>query len=418
MRFRIRSAALLVLAALGFPGCGPEPRRLSLPPERILLVVIDTLRRDHVAAYGASTRTPHLDALAERGQVFENAFSSFHQTTMSMAALFTGRTPSLDRGVGRERVDYTGRSWCGMLRFGGSEDPGDCIPESLPTLAGRLREAGYWTLGIASNLLLHRPGGYERGFDLWFEMSDPAPTAPETNLALRRALRERLHDKLFLYVHYMDVHDYARRDHAYASSVEVADQGVGQLLDILDREGLLDGTLVVVTSDHGERLAEQNFVEGVEGHNGNPSFDSLLKVPLIVSPPVFDDPDAVVRTDDLHRMILQVAGAEPGPAPDLAPGEVFLSELQYQTYRKGRWKSYRDRRTGQVHLVDLEADPGETRDVASRQPDVVATHEQRIDELAARLGTDAPAMELSQGDRERLDALGYIRMRRLGDGPR
>ena len=63
-------------------------------PERIILIVADTLRRDHLSPYGSELETPAVARLARRGQVFTNAVSSFHQTTMSMAALFTGRTPS------------------------------------------------------------------------------------------------------------------------------------------------------------------------------------------------------------------------------------------------------------------------------------------------------------------------------------
>jgi arylsulfatase A-like enzyme len=406
--------AAAALVALLVPSCGPGAREIAQPPERIVLIVIDTLRRDHLSAYGSRTSTPHIDELASEGQLFTNAFSSFHQTTMSMASLFTGRAPSLDRGAARERLELTGRTWCGMLRFAEEGGEDDCIPESLSTLAGQLGNAGYWTVGIVSNLLLYRPGGYQRGFDRWVELSAKAPTAAEVNLELRRVLGERPRDRLFLYIHYMDVHDYGRRGQSYASAVEFADRGIGQLMDILGREDLLDGALIILTSDHGERLGEGHFAEGLPGHNGNPSFDTLLKIPLIVSPAVFAHPDAVVRSDDLHRMILEVAGAGPGPEPDLEQEELFLTELRYQTYRKGRWKSYRDRGTGQLQLVDLEKDPGETRDVSSRYPEIVAFHARRIDELAVLLGAgDAPPMELSEEDRERLRALGYVRAIRL-----
>jgi arylsulfatase A-like enzyme len=297
-----------------------------------------------------------------------------------------------------------------MLRFSEEEGQGDCIPESLPTLAGQLRAAGYWTLGIVTNLLLYRPGGYERGFDRWVELEKQAPTAAAANLMVRQLLSERPSDRLFLYVHYMDVHDYGRRAEPYAKGVEIADQGVGQLMDILDRQGLREGALIILTSDHGERLDERHFVEGLPGHNGNPSFDSLLKVPLIVSPAVFSDPEAIVRGDDLHRMMLRLAGAGPAPEPDLAQGELFLTELRYQSYRRERWKSYRDRSTGRVHLVDLDADPGETRDVSSHHPEIAASQERRIDELERLLGAgDAPPLKLSDEDRERLRALGYVR---------
>ncbi len=86
----------VVLAALCLAtGVACTPRAEGPP---IVLVVVDTLRRDHVSVYGGKAFTPNIDRLAARGQVFTNAVSSFHQTTMSMGSLFTGRTPSLATG--------------------------------------------------------------------------------------------------------------------------------------------------------------------------------------------------------------------------------------------------------------------------------------------------------------------------------
>jgi arylsulfatase A-like enzyme len=378
------------------------------PPERIVLVLVDTLRRDHVGVYGGGVKTPRMDALARQGQAFTDAWSSYHQTTMSMGSLFTGHTPSLERRSTRDRLAWTGRTWCGLLREAeGDED--ECIPRAVPTLAEGLREAGYWTAGVVTNKLLYRPGGYERGFDVWRELPGFAPTAVKANDTVREVLDERPRDRFFLYVHYMDVHDYGYRGHSYAKGVRKVDWALGDLLDLLEEEDLREGTLVILTSDHGERLGGDHFVEGYPGHNGNPSFDSLLAVPLLASQPLAEDPQTPVRTDDLHRMILRVAGARPGPAPELEPGELFVSEFEYQTHRRGRWKLFRERESGEVHLVDLEADPGETRDVAVVHPDVRAAQERRVQELADRLATrDAPELELSEEDRARLEALGYV----------
>jgi len=407
----IPGVALLGVLAIG-TACSPA---LELPPERIVLVVVDTLRRDHISAYGDRVSTPRIDELAEQGQVLERPLSSFHSTTMSMASLFTGRTPSLERGEGRGRLEWTGRSWCGMVRFAPKGEPEECIPSTLPTLAERLQAAGYWTAGIVTNKLLYRPGGYERGFQYWEERPGFAPTAIEANAAAREALDSRPHDRLFLYVHYMDVHDYGYRGEEYVDGVEKADWAVGDLLEALEARGLRDGTLVIVTSDHGERLGEEYFVQGHPGHNGNPSFDVLLEVPLIVSPPVFDEVEAPVRSDDLYRRILQVAGAGPGPPPELEPGELFVSEVRYQTHRQGRWKIFRHRESGEVHLVDLESEAGERRDVSDRHPEVVAERMGRVDELVSELGAgDVPPLELTDEDRERLEALGYVVPGRLG----
>ncbi len=152
----------VVLGALlltgGLLGCGGAGT-----PERIVLIVVDTLRRDHLSCYGGSTPTPRIDALAARGRRVRNASSSSHQTTLSMGALFSGLTPSLEIGDGRS-IRWTGRSRCGLTPFADPAGERGCIPQAVPTLPERLREAGYWTAGVVTNPLLFRPAGFERGW--------------------------------------------------------------------------------------------------------------------------------------------------------------------------------------------------------------------------------------------------------------
>jgi arylsulfatase A-like enzyme len=394
-----------------------------------VLIVVDTLRRDHVSAYGGAVRTPNVDRLAARGQVLPHAVSSFHQTSMSMGALFTGRTPSIESGDPGTPLHWNGRTWCGLARLAAADDPeASCVPRGLPTLAERLREAGYRTVGVASNEFLFRPSGFDRGFDAWVEVGLPrsgtgtteaeAPAQHETlkraragsqvNRAVRALLDRVPPDDLFLYVHYMDAHDWDLHG-SYARAVAVMDEAIGVLLDELASRDLLDDAIVVLTSDHGEALAERHVVPGSPGHAGNPSFEELLRVPLLVAPAVIDDPERLVRSEDLGGLLLQLAGGTPAPASDLEPEELYLSERRFQTYRRAGWKSMRWRRTQKVLLFDLAADPGETRDVAGRHPAMAQEHVERMGTLARRLAAagDQPAV-LSPTDARRLRALGYL----------
>ncbi len=410
----------VVLGALlltgGMLGCGGAGT-----PERIVLIVVDTLRRDHLSCYGGGTPTPRIDALAARGQRVRNAFSSFHQTTMSMGALFSGLTPSLEIGNGRS-IRWTGRSWCGLTRFADPAGEQGCIPQAVATLPERLREAGYWTAGVVTNPLLFRPAGFERGFERWLELEDPhavprrllrnyrrAPAADQVNVRVRELLEDRPSDRFFLYVHYMDVHDYLLWARPYAQMVERVDVAVGELLDWMRSRGLLDDALIVLTSDHGERLAEPHFVKGKPSHRGDPSFEEVLQVPLIVWPARFGAGDALLRGADVHHQILELAGAASSPEAELEPGELFLSEKEWQTYRREQWKSYHPRGGKRVHLVDLSRDPGERQDVAQRFPEIVARHRARLAELTRSLGARAaPVDTLTPEDRRRLEALGYL----------
>jgi len=366
-------------------------------------------------------QTPEIDALAARGQVYTNVLASFHQTTMSMAALFTGRTPSLELAGGRT-LFWNSKSWCGMHRFTADGDT-VCLPPSLPMLAESLRDAGYWTLGVTSNHFLFRPGGYERGFDAWVEVGDPAPDDAEegdealeglpwwrpVNRAVAEALNRRETDHFFLYVHYMDVHDYWKRNISYADAVRVVDVGVGRLLDELERAGLLEGAVVVLTSDHGERLREGHPVPGRAGHLGNPTFMELLRVPLIVAPPIPGDPQRWLRGEDVSDLVRGIAGLDPRDDAELDPDELFVSEVDYRTLLKGRWKGSERRSDGRFLLFDLEADPDEKRDLASVHPKVARLLAARIAFLASKLGARrAVEPTLPPEDRERLRILGYL----------
>jgi arylsulfatase A-like enzyme len=426
---------LVCLLSLLLVACGASGPEAAANPERVILVVVDTLRRDALAVYGGKTPTPNSDALARRGQVFSNALASYHQTSMSMGSLFTGRTPSIEFGSLERPLFWTGETWCGMTRFSSERGDETCVPETLPTLAERLRTVGYETIGIASNQFLYEPSGFSRGFDTWVEVGEHPPKkgaierfeiqhGPQTrhaafvNEAVSEVLSRRNSDRFFLYVHFMDVHDYGfTRDATGAAPSPVRDYGravarlddaFGVLVDRLEADGLLEDALVVLTSDHGERLDEAHAIAGRPGHVGNPSFQELLEVPLIVAPATALDANAPVRTEDVHRLILEAVGAEDPPASDLRPDELLLSETEYRTYLDGRFKSVVRRRDGYHHLFDLDADPDERRDLAGQRPEIADVHRARVDELSERMSSRKVVLErISAEARARLEALGY-----------
>lgn len=392
--------------------------------KHIFLIVVDTLRRDHVSLYSDALRTPNMERLAAEGQIFEAATASFHQTTMSMAALFTGRTPSLEKSGGGT-LDWNGQTWCGLARMA-EENRDSCIPRSLTTLAEGMRAAGFRTIGILANELLYAPGGFERGFDEWVEIAPIAGkisifgnvskkisrrrSAPEVNAELLRVLDQQPADQpLFVYLHYIDVHEYQVLRRPYAQAISSFDTHLGELLDELEARGLLSDSLIVLTSDHGEALGEEHALPSTSGHFGNPSFQPVLEVPLITSHPIPVPSDTLLRSQDLFDLLLRLAGGEAAGPQDVSAGELFVSEKSFQTYRNGRWKSTRSREDGILALFDIQADPGETIDVVGQHPEIAAEHERRLDEIAIKLAnkTEGPT-GLSAYDEERLRRLGYI----------
>ena len=170
-------------------------------------------------ADSAPANTPNIDRLANSGQLFNNAISAYHSTTMSMASLFTGHTPSIESGSRENPLDWNTFVTCGMSRFATPGKVEACVPESMGTLAEDLQEAGYWTLGVVSNELLFRPGGYDQGFDEWVEVglaepgevlnifqASPIRTVKHVNHDALEALAKRPRDHFFLYLYYIDVH--------------------------------------------------------------------------------------------------------------------------------------------------------------------------------------------------------------------
>lgn len=422
----------IIIAALQMACAEPGP------PERIVLVVVDTLRRDALGCYGGKAETPTIDRLAREGQLFPNAMASFHQTTMSMGALFTGRTPSLESGEMGRPIPFVGRTWCGLARFDPENRREQCVPGAVNTLAEHFRAAGYATIGLTSNSLLFEPYGLSRGFDDWTEVGD-VPVAgtmmeivaslgsrvsPKVNAAVEEALSRRSGDHFFLYVHYMDVHDYGMQEVAgggpveklrgkYHQAVGEVDRAVAGLLDMLEERDLLEGSLVVFTSDHGERLRERHFIEGRANHTGNPSFEEVLEVPLVVWPARFEKSLETVKGTDLFAMLVGLVGLSGAPNAQLEADEVFTSELRWLTYRRGRWKSYTRRDERAMWLVDLRDDPLEKHDVAAENPEIAQRHWDRVTALAAGFAVPkgragAAPGQLSSRDEARLRALGYL----------
>jgi arylsulfatase A-like enzyme len=315
-----------------------------------------------------------------------------------------------------------------MRKFSNDLDDPACIPESLTTMAESLHASGYHTIGVINNALLFRPLGFDQGFDQWIEIGKRTPAQTKRNPdefgilgASRREFRNtlrildasldsRVSDRFFLYVHFMDVHDYAlMKGQRYDAAVSRADEGVGGVIRALKDRGLLEDSVVILTSDHGERLDEEHFTEGLPYHFGDPSFEEHIRVPLIVAPAMVENPDQPLRSDDVYRLILEIAGVANSNPPNLEQGELYVGEREYQIYRQGQWKSFVERETGQHTLIDLAADPMERSDVSAERPELVEKHRRRIQKLGALLKAEnRDPGELSDEDERRLRALGYL----------
>src|SRR5581483_11201511 len=260
----------------------------------VLLVTVDTLRADHVGAYGyARATSPHLDALARQGALFEVAYSPMGATGPAHATLFTSRQP-IAHGVGRNGVP---------------------LPDDLPTLAGLLTAAGYRSAAFVSAFPVASRFGFGRGFEHYDDAFGPsggtvswrrrwrrrgatgafdrrgAETVDRALAWLGASARDR---PRFLWVHLFDPHEpydapapwdraFARPDaatreraiDAYDGEILYADAQLGRLIAAFD--ALAPGGLLVLAADHGEGLWDHGVA-----HHGRTLFEEEVRVPLVV----------------------------------------------------------------------------------------------------------------------------------------
>jgi len=294
-------AGALVLASACSPRPATETRAESTAPRNVVLVVLDSVRADHVGAYGYTrATTPHLDALAAQGLLFERAYAASSFGPQALAALWTGRLPTRGGSIGTEARPH---------------------PE-LVTLPRLFRRAGFRT-ALVSNHAALRERAFTRGFD---ELEiDSVPGRWSGALVTKKALdlldgakRERL----FLVLDFADAgephqppEEFRRRIDVpapeqpltlqalraeagslpegiersagfqdlvarYDAEIAYADECLGQLVTGLAVRGLLDDTLLVVTASHGKELLEHDYVG-----SGWTLHEEVLRVPLVVCAP-------------------------------------------------------------------------------------------------------------------------------------
>jgi choline-sulfatase len=376
-------------------------------------VTVDTLRADRVGAYGAtSVRTPHLDALAARGLLLEEALASAPLTLPSHSTILSGLEPPR-HGV-RDNGTYV-------------------FPDARETLATLLHARGYRTGAFVGAYVLDRRFGLGRGFDEYddrierrtegtsvFESERPGDVVVD---AAARWLGQ-VSLPFFAWVHLYDPHapydpppplrdEYAGR--LYDGEVAHVDRCLGRVFAAA--EAAAKGRLLVaVTADHGESLEEHG-----EATHGLFVYQTTLRIPLLLAGPKFPRGErrpGPARTTDVMPTLLALLGLTPPQGLDgrdlLAgplPRESYAETLYPRSFGWAPLFSYRIASLKLVdaprpELYDLAADPGETASLTDRRPEDVARLRQA---LAAFRGSDTPGTvpALAPEVAERLRALGY-----------
>ncbi len=401
----------------------------------MLLVTLDTTRADHLGAYGyGPARTPALDRLAGEGVLFERAMAAAPTTLPSHVSLMSGRNP-MAHGVRNNGVP---------------------VGADVPTLAASFRAAGYRTAAFVSAFVLDERFGLGRGFDTYDDELDP-PVGRTSEALERRGDRTAAAAAawlaapqagagapattapgataapFFVWVHLYDPHDPYEAPSTpaggvaspYDGEITFADAAVGTLLDALGHQGLAANTIVAVIGDHGESLGEH----GEETH-GMFVYESALRVPALLAwpgrLPAGRRVTPLVRAIDLGPTLLDLAGRPPlegatgaslvplvrgaGEAPATAYAETYFPQLfmnwaPLRSLRDGQWKFIE---APALELYDLAADPGETTNLAARDPERTGRMRRA---LHAQLAAETRAAAAGGPDREtlrQLAALGYV----------
>ena len=389
---------------------------------RVLLVTIDTLRADHVGAYGAKgAHTPTLDALAQGGVRFDTAISPVPLTLPSHSTLMTGLDP--DRHGVRHNAVFS-------------------LAPEIPTLAERMREAGFGTAAFVGAFVLDHRFGLARGFDSYDDrIGERRSGSAVVGFAERNAgavvdaflgWLADAPDHFFAWVHVYDPHaDYdppagfslGFSERLYDGEIAYVDAQLGRLFEGLGRRFDPAGTLIIVTADHGESLGEH----GESAHSYS-LYDATQRVPMIWNGPGFRGgrvvPD-VVRLADVAPTLLATVGAAPfaetngrdlrgvargGAASEPAYSETLATHFDYGwsalfSVRNEQWRYIR---APQPELYDVNGDPGERHNVVAEKPDVARELDAWIEARRASGRPLAARGGLSTDERARLQALGYV----------
>ena len=411
----------------------------------VLYILIDTLRRDNLGAYGYERDTsPLVDYVSSTGVTFKHHLAQSSWTKCSMASMWTGLYPIRT----------------GVLKSQHSAPLDATMPAEIFLEAG-FRTAGIWRNGwIAANF------GFDQGFEVYHrpvpdtvenrkdQVRNPSNKLEGTDYDIvenaMEFLRTNGHERWFLYLHLMDVHQYVYDENTalfgtgyadvYDNSIRRTNEVINLLMQRMDKGGYLDKTVIAINADHGEAFGEH----GREGH-ARDVYGEVTEVPFVIGFPFKLDEGIVIDTPseniDVWPTLLELVGLPPLPEADgqsrlpeilaaargnplpMDPEEVRFAQLDQAWARtdedpapmisvsQGKYRYiYVSKKPDAGQLFDKEADPKEQLDIASANPEVAA----KMKTLAETYLTFPPpswgvasSIELDEMQLNQLRALGY-----------
>lgn len=381
----------------------------------VLLISIDTLRADHLGCYGYQKPTPALDAFAAKGVRFEQAISQVPLTLPSHCTIMTGLYPN-QHGV-RNNENFV-------------------LPPSAKTLATVFRENGYATGGVVGSFSLDSIFGINQGFQ-YFDDQIGDSHDPETNRYVERkaekvwGLGRKWLDAQkapwFCFLHFFDPHAAyappAPFPQTYDGEIAYVDKVISEIAAYLQQRNLLDTTIVVLLSDHGEALGEHG-----ESSHGVFLYDATIHVPLMILAPGYKPATikSQVRLVDVAPTIAELAGLNKKPAysgeslvammKGAAKDLLAYSETYYTNLLMGWAPLHSIRDNGKKwidapkpELYDLQYDPKELKNLysAAKVPQQFRGELQKhVPESSS--AASLPNYEVDPEVQEKLSSLGYV----------
>ncbi len=421
------------------PGKSPAERVEKLWAENgvgkpnVILITLDTTRADHLASYGyPNVKTPHLDTLARRGVLFEQAATTSPLTLPAHCSMLTGMYPT-----------YHG------VRINGNT----ALNEEQTTIAEVLSAQGYQCGAFIGAFVLDGRWGLKQGFQYYDDQFDLKKYKHLDLGAVQRPgnevmdaaldwLEKQKSSPFFAWIHLYDPHtpyeppepylsEYRPRGLVglYDGEIAFMDEQIGRCLGWLEKNGLDKSTVLVLVGDHGEGLGSHG-----EGTHGYFIYDYAVHVPLIIATPI-ESLQGIriptqVRTVDIFPTLMDILNSPPPAqthgrsllpvmfrpekeADGFAYAESMSPNLQFgwSSLHALRTTQYKYIQAPKAELYDLSRDIDEQTNLLPQDPGIVRRMKETLGRLMEETGRDAPkpqAANLDKETMERLSALGYI----------
>ncbi len=423
--FLTAGIVLVSVCMILFGGC---EKKVEKGRANVLLISIDTLRADHLGAYGYPyIETPFIDRLAKEGILYERAMATVALTLPSHTSILTGLYPPA-HGV-RSNLDYT-------------------VPEGIVTLPELLKKNGYNTAGVVGAVILDRVFGLDQGFDSYddtgMEPQEDNSLLPSerrgdevTEQALKWLRAGKGEEPFFLWAHYYDPHimyeppePFSEKYVAspYDGEIAYTDHEVGRLLKGVREHADRFPLIVILVGDHGESLGEHG-----EMTHGFFVYNPTIHVPLIMHcPPRFPSGKRVDRVVSIVDIAPTILDALAIAVPGWMHGKSLLdfkeeAVEERQVYMEARmpflnygWSDiraisqhgYTYIHSSRPELYNIDEDFYQKNDLASSKPDIMRKMATRLKAFEKKISSERYQKQAkgktAPGTRKKLAALGYV----------